>query len=64
MLASACSPSLPAIIQTELLCKDWQVIRPSAADIKAMSEKTAVEILANNEARTIYGCARLENEAT
>lgn len=62
MLVSGCNP-LPVLLETSLLCKDWQVIKPSKADIAKMSEELAIQLLANNESREIYGCARYENEA-
>ena len=63
MLASGCSQTMPALVDAQLLCKDWRVIRPSRADIDKMSEKLAAEILANNESRPVWGCAKLENKA-
>ena len=63
MCVSGCNP-LPVLLETSLLCKDWQVIRPSKADIAKMSEELAIQLLANNESRVVYGCKRHSNEAS
>lgn len=62
MLASGCSTT-PALINADALCKDWRVIQPSKKDIERMSDDTGKMILDNNEARVIWGCKKLRNEA-
>jgi hypothetical protein len=63
MLLSACSQSMDIqlLLQTDKICQDFKVIRPTKAD--KISAETAKTILGNNEARVVYGCKKLENEA-
>ena len=63
MLLSACSQSMdiPLLLQTDKICQDFKVIRPTKAD--KISAETAKTILGNNEARVVYGCKKLSNEA-
>ena len=62
LLPGCASYTVPALIDTGALCKDWRVIKPSKAD--SITNKTAKDILDSNEARhRVYGCSRLENEA-
>jgi hypothetical protein len=62
LLPGCASYTVPALIDTGALCKDWRVIKPSKTDI--LTDKTAKDILDSNEARhRVYGCSRLENEA-
>lgn len=61
LLTSGCARSMPTVTDAASLCKDWRVVKYRPAD-KAMDARTAAEILANNEARQVWGCAKLKNE--
>jgi hypothetical protein len=52
---------MPTLIETAKLCEAWTVYKPRKGDL--LSAKSAAQLLANNEARIVYGCKRLENEA-
>ena len=62
-LLSACSQSMdiPLLLQTDKLCQDFKVVRPVKGD--KLTPETAKTILGNNEARVVYGCKKLDNEA-
>ena len=62
-LLAGCSQSMdiPLLLQTDKLCEDFKVVRPTKAD--KISAETAKTILGNNEARVVYGCSKLSNEA-
>lgn len=52
---------IPLLLQTDKLCQDFKVVRPSKGD--QLTPETAKTILGNNEARVVYGCKKLDNEA-
>lgn len=62
LLCSGCAGNMPTVTDAASLCKDWRVIKYRSAD-KAMDARTAAEILANNESRQVWGCAKTKNEA-
>ena len=61
LLGSGCAQNMPTLIETAKLCEAWTVYKPRKGDL--LSAKSAAQLLANNEARIVYGCKRLENEA-
>lgn len=61
-LLSGCGTT-PGLINTGSLCKDWRIVRPTAKEIGKLSGTTNKMILDNNEARQVWGCKKLENEA-
>jgi hypothetical protein len=61
LLCSGCAQSIPTLIQTDALCRDWKVYKPAKSD--KLSNKSARTLLLNNEARVVYGCKKLANEA-
>ena len=62
-LLAGCSQSMdiPLLLQTDRLCQDFKVVRPVKGD--KLTPETAKTILGNNEARVVYGCKKLDNEA-
>ena len=52
---------MPTIVEAGSLCKDWRAYRPAKGD--QLTEKSATELLANNEARVVWGCHRTKSEA-
>ena len=60
-LCSGCSGNMPNLVNAEELCADWGVFKPRKGD--RLTPESAAELLANNEARVVWGCKKLENEA-
>ena len=62
MLGTGCAGTTPRLIETSLLCQHWTVQQVRKGD--KLSDESAEEALERNEARVIWGCKRLENEAS
>jgi len=52
---------MPTIVEVNSLCKDWRAYRPEKGDV--LTNKSAAELLANNEARQVWGCHKTKPEA-
>ena len=52
---------MPQLVTAENLCQDWRVYKPRKGD--KLTKQSAYELLGNNEARVLWGCKKLENEA-
>ena len=61
LLGSGCATNTPILIETARLCEAWTVYKPRKGD--SLSPKSAAQMLANNEARIVYGCKKLAEEA-
>lgn len=61
LLCSGCANNMQTVTDAGSLCKDWRVYRPAKAD--RLTDKSAAELLASNEARVIWGCHKKKNEA-
>jgi hypothetical protein len=60
-LGTGCAKNTVQLIETQSLCQDWQVYRPRKGD--KLTDKSAEQLLENNEARVVWGCERLDNTA-
>jgi hypothetical protein len=61
LLCSACAKNMPTVVEAGSLCRDWRPYRPAKGD--QLTEKSAAELLANNESRVVWGCHKTKNEA-
>ena len=52
---------MPTVVEAGSLCKDWRAYRPVKGD--QLTEKSAAALLANNEARQVWGCHKTKSEA-
>lgn len=61
-LLSGCSGGSVAIVDTGALCKDWRHKTVSKHD--KLTERTASDLEADNDARVNWGCKPGENKAS
>ena len=58
-LGSGCSKNMVTLVETQALCQDWRVYKPRKGD--RLTDESAEELLENNLAREVWGCAKHDN---